>query len=170
MTLDDFIDFEDSTDQSDKETNKQEATKEYTGNDALEITPDQVQDVLSDTNQSFSKQVHISSQCSVADSKGGQFKLVVEAPTERPKDKNCISVYVVQSQTLYKAIEPYKINPTEGWEEELKNVIETIIQNKDDIVLCSNCGSVMIIKTTLTHGEKIRGCSNYPNCRNTGEI
>lgn len=140
----------------------------YTGEkELLDVSWDEVKEFIKTLDYNFSSEVpRVQKRAVGMESEDGTFTLSVRYPPKR-EDWDAILVGVLESETGYDTIEPYPVYFTEEWKEELLNAIETVLDNKDDIILCDKCGGVMIIRTTNTTRERIRGCSNYPDCRNS---
>lgn len=135
--------------------------------DILDVSFDSMQSVLDETEYDFKDGSHpVKGQTLSVTSPGGEYIMVVSYPSDRV-DRDCILVKVVDSDTGYDVMEPYPVYLVDGWSDELKQAINTIEDKQDELVFCEKCGGVMIIRTTNTTNERIRGCSSYPDCRNS---
>jgi len=168
MGLEDFMDVEKPNSGDNNEQDQQEdlAQFEYGGEkELIDVTLRDIYGVLTETEYEFDKRQLIKDDQYVLESDNGKFYLTVTPPSGA-WDRDCIVVNVLESETLYRAIEPYTVFTVEGWQSELKEAVNSVISNKEDLVLCEMCNSVMIIRETNAKGNKIRGCSDYPNCVN----
>jgi len=166
MGLEKFMDGFDE--EAIEEENNSTGEPDYTYNgdkELLEIEIDDVQEVLDEVELSFKdSNLRIKGATRYVESEKGTFVMVVSCPYEC-QEPDCIKVHVLENESLYDVIEPYAIYKVEGWKGELKEAIRAVQENSDDIVNCPRCESVMIIRTTNGTNERIRGCSNYPDCR-----
>jgi len=173
MGLDDYIEGLDSNDSTDNSSNTEsQGEKElkdsgvYTGNKDLDDpSTSDVGEVLESSDLDFrTDDLPLKSTRFACKSENGDFQILVRLPTPSSL-RDSIRVEIVESETLYDVVKPYDVFPTEGWRDELADVMNGIKDKKDDLVYCPRCDSVMIRKTTLSNEKRIRGCSSYPDCR-----
>lgn len=151
--------------------NEEDSTQpDYTYNgeeEILDVSFQAMKDVLDSTDYDFKEQDHpTKGRPAGVKSEGGQYRMLASYPSGRA-DRDCILVHVLDSDTGYDVIEPYPVYLVEGWKEKLEQAINTIEDKQDELVFCDRCEGIMIIRTTNTTSERIRGCSNYPDCRNS---
>lgn len=168
MGLEKFIDgLEDNTEEDTTHGNEsQEDDLKYRGNkELLDLSLDELDKVLESTELEFVEcNVVIKGHNRASHSNSGGYVLVVSFPKDH-HEHDCIRVHVLESESMYDVIEPYKVFMVKGWEANLKKAIQSVIDKSDNIVYCPRCEEVMIIRTTNSTGDTIRGCSNYPDCR-----
>jgi len=139
----------------------------YTGDKELrDISSESIWEIIKQSGMGLEqRELPLDGDTWAVDSPQGNYVLCVSNPTNQD-EVDCILVCVLESQTMYDVIEPYKVFPTAGWKDELKQALDAVVQNDDDVVFCNRCGAVRIIRKTNIMGNRIRGCSNYPDCRN----
>lgn len=169
MGLENFIDGLDGEDNKDTEDTKNQNSEKdetYRGDDELlDIAIEDVDSVLNETELNFeSTDMVISGLNRATQSPDDSYVMVVSYPRES-HNTDCLKVHVLESDSMYDVIDPYEIYMVDGWEKELKQAIQTVRDNSDEIMFCPRCGSVMILRTTNGSGKRIRGCSDYPNCK-----
>lgn len=172
MGLDNFIDdYEPSDEEGDDGDEDDEPDpmdrREYSGDkELLDITVSDVKEVLNSTDYDFCRESHpVNGKTFCIKSSNGKFILYVAASWEH-RNADSITVSVSESFDKYDVIDPRLVFPTEGWKDRLVDTIEETLDSKDEIQYCRHCGSVMIYRKTNTTNKKIRGCSNYPDCKN----
>lgn len=172
MGLDNFIDdYEPSEEDGDDGDEEDEPDpmdrREYSGDkELLDITVDEVKEVLDSTDYDFSRESHpVNGKVFSIESNNGKFILYVATSWEH-RNADCITVSVSESFDKYDVIDPRLVFPTEGWRDRLVGTIEDVLASKDEIQYCDMCGSVKIYRKTNAGNKKIHGCSNYPDCSN----
>jgi len=173
MGLEEFIDGldEPSNDDTneDSSSNEPEPLNEYVyqgDKELLDISPDDVEQVLEDTQYKFQeKSLPINGNTYCLESENSQFILYV-ATSWVGTDADCISISVIETEDMYDVLNPRLVFPVAGWKDELEQAINDVVESRSEIEYCERCGSVMIYKKTNVSNEKIKGCSNYPNCMN----
>lgn len=165
------LDDEDTQEGQEEDSSSDGPDYKYTGDkELLDISRTELNEYVDTLDYVFESEQPVVGQddlCMVSEE--GNFQLVIRYPPQH-KDWDCVLVTVLDVETGYDVIDPYPVYFVDGWKEELAEAIDQVIENKDDLVFCDRCGSVMIIRTTNTTQERIRGCSNYPDCRHTGDI
>lgn len=183
MGLDNFMDLgieaeeADNAEEDDNEES-QEPDYAYDGEEELQdVSVEDVRQVLEQSNHDFSQESNpLDGICFEAMSPGGKWILTVDTAvrpgTEGEHDnfRDAILVVIRHAETGYNVIEPYPVYRVPDWESNLKETIETVTDNKNELVFCDKCGGVRIIRSTNTTGERIRGCSNYPSCRKSEKL
>lgn len=183
MGLDDFMDLGVEPEEPDdsESTDDDEAQKpdyKYDGDDELvEVSIEQVRETLAQTEYNFRRTpTPMDGATFQAESPGGKWLLTVDTAVktgttkEHGNFRDALLVVIRDADTGYNVIEPYPVYRTDSWSTDLKQTIQTVTENKDELVFCDKCGGVRIIRETNTTGERIRGCSNYPQCRNSDKL
>lgn len=176
MGLDNFMDLGVEAEQEQDTHNpedEEESTVNYTyngGKEVLDLDWCDVRDYVISLDYDFKDEIPIAGMNGASmESENGSFHLAIRWPWDF-HGSDCVLVTVLEDQTGYDVIEPHKVWKVDGWKEELQAAIEAVLDNKDELVFCDECGGVMIIRETNTTNERIRGCSNYPDCRNRDKI
>jgi len=169
MGLEDFMDgFDDEAIQDDGGDDDHSSQNDHTyrgDKELLNITIEDVDSVLDQTELNFeSTDMIISGLNRVVESPDVTYVMVVTCPREE-HDVDSLRVHVLESDSMYDVIEPYEIYMVDGWKEELKQAIQAVRDNSDEIMFCPRCDSVMILRTTNSTKDRIRGCSSYPDCK-----
>lgn len=85
----------------------------------------------------------------------------------RPKGGDAIRLVVLHDDSLKPVLREKRTNRIKTWKRNLLKKIDRIKKRKDDIEMCDECGSVMVIRENSESGEKFYGCGSYPQCSNT---
>ena len=162
------VETEESETKADKEPGAPGPDYTYDGDkDLLTVDEDDVVEVLEDTEFNFKKITQpIGGINYTAYSPKQEYAIVISYPRDTTH-RDCILVSVIDTDTKYDVIEPYPVYMVQSWKEELKNAISTIPEKKNELLFCHKCGGIMIIRKTNTTKERIRGCTNYPDCRHS---
>lgn len=183
MGLEQFMDLgvekEETTSQEQEDENDgSQPSYDYEGDEELvEFSLDDVREVLTETEYGFEIGSVIGKDKGFdAESPGGKWLLTVQSSIRTSSDgeerhiRDALLVTIRHSDTGYNVIEPYPVYRTSDWRANLRETVQTVTDNKDELVFCDKCGGVRIIRTTNRTGERIRGCSNYPDCRKSEKL
>lgn len=111
-----------------------------------------------------------------AESKNGNFIIRCFSSLDRrtgelrDKGSDAIRLVVLHEETGRPVVKEKRTNRIKTWCKNLKQKIENIKNRKDEIKICSECGSVMVIRENSDSGNKFWGCTSYPDCSNTESI
>lgn len=164
MSLDKYTDGG-SSDESDSE-NKRKSQM---------FTRDKFEDVLGSTDYSWERKDY--SWCGewiyeVGSSDDGYVMRIYSSVDKhtnktRPKGGDAIRLVVLYGEDQRPVLREKRTNRIKTWQRNLLKKIDRIKQRKDDIQMCDQCGSVMVIRENSESGDKFYGCGNYPQCSNT---
>jgi len=89
--------------------------------------------------------------------------------TGRARDKgtDAIRLVVLDDETERPVLKEKRTNRIQTWCKNLRSKIENIGNRRDELVFCSRCDSVMVIRKNKSSGNEFYGCSSYPDCKNT---
>lgn len=88
----------------------------------------------------------------------------------REKDSDAIRLVVLHTETHKPVLREKRTNRIKTWPKNLKKKICNIKDRAGDITMCSECGSVMVIRENSSNGNKFYGCTGYPECQYTKSI
>jgi Topoisomerase DNA binding C4 zinc finger. len=87
----------------------------------------------------------------------------------RSKGSDAIRTVVLHAETERPVLKERRTNRIGTWEKNLIKKINSLSQRQDEIIICDNCSSAMVIRESSS-GDKFYGCSSYPDCENTKSI
>lgn len=87
----------------------------------------------------------------------------------RDKDKDAIRLAVLWTETMEPVLTEKRTNRIGTWKKNLLKKINNIQKRQEELQICSECNSVMVIREVESR-NKFYGCSSYPECRNTESI
>ena len=145
------------------------------GSNTVKIKKSEFEQALANTGLPF-QEVDYSwaSECIYeAQSKNGTFALRVYSTIEqrdaesRGTGEDSIKIQVVHAKSGRPVISTSRTYRTPGWAERLQEKVKELKDRKSEIIKCSECGSLMVIRENNSTGDKFYGCSQYPECKNT---
>lgn len=145
------------------------------GSNTVKITAEEFEEALNETGLDFKKVDYRWANEIIyeAESEKGTFVIRVYSTIDKFKDlsrdtgEDSIKINVLHKETgkpLFKTTRTYRVP---SWKKNLKKKIRKIVNDKDKLMICSKCGSVMVIRENSENGNKFYGCASYPKCRNT---
>lgn len=87
----------------------------------------------------------------------------------RDKDKDAIRLAVLWTETMEPVLTEKRTNRIVTWEKNLLKKIRNIQERQQELRICSECNSVMVIRESKD-GNKFYGCTEYPECKNSESI
>jgi len=141
------------------------------------ITKQEFEQALSETKYNF-KEVDYDWTGELvyeATSDNGAFTLRVYSSLDkrtgeaRDKGSDAIRTVVLHTKSGNPVLSKKRTNRIQTWKKNLKKKINSIENQKSEVVMCSECGNPMVIRTS-GDGDKFYGCSAYPDCENTESI
>jgi len=149
--------------------------EDMSGSNTVKITKEEFENVLDETPLDFEEiDYPWASECIYeAESSNGKFSVRVYSTIEqrsmdsRNTGEDSIKTQVVHNgsgRPLFSTSRTYRV-PT--WPKNLKSKIQELINSRDKLRTCKECGSVMVIRENKSTGDKFFGCTMYPDCRNT---
>ena len=87
----------------------------------------------------------------------------------RDKDSDSIKIAVLHTKTQQPVFSEKRTNRIETWEKNLLNKLNNVKTKQSDVDVCSECGSIMVIRESSS-GDRFKGCTGYPDCKNTKSI
>lgn len=87
----------------------------------------------------------------------------------RDKDSDSIKIIVLYTETEEPVFKEKRTNRIETWEKNLLKKLNKLKDKHGDIDICNECGSVMVIRESSS-GDKFKGCTGYPDCKNTKSV
>lgn len=174
MGLDNFK-SEDTTDET-SDTDKEEQTGNKRTSEMF--TRDEFEDVLEDTEYDWSRMRYDWAREWIyeAESENGNFIMRVYSSVDRrnnksrEKDSDAIRLTVIDAESERPVMKEKRTNRIKTWPKNLKKKIHNVKNRKDEITICSECGSLMVVRSNKETGEKFLGCTNYPDCQNVEQL
>lgn len=87
----------------------------------------------------------------------------------RKKGEDAIRLAVLWTETMEPVLTEKRTNRIGNWKQNLKDKIENIQERQEELQICSECSSVMVIRESDS-GDKFYGCTGFPNCKNSESI
>lgn len=88
----------------------------------------------------------------------------------REKDSDAIRLVVLEKDSERPVMKEKRTNRIKTWPKNLKKKIRNVSNRKDELNICDECGSIMVIRKNKKEGTKFLGCSSYPDCKNTKSL
>lgn len=178
MALDDFVDTGDSDNDSshtdsggDDSTTKVDLNPDYQyygPKDEEIVSKEEFEEAVENLDQELDLEKPIPGSLNYGmESPEGNFILYVQYPST---GMDCFLVSVADSSSLYDVVMPEKVWLVEGWQDQLQQAVDDTLDRKSEIEKCDKCGELMIFRTTNNSDELMKGCSDYPNCKNRSQL
>ena len=143
-----------------------------------DITKEEFEEALAETQYDFKEVNYDWSGEAIYEEQSPQGKFTlrvyssIDKRTEELRDKgsDAIRTVVLHTETDKPVLKEKRTNRIKTWKKNLQKKIDSLTSKSDELNICDECGSVMVIRENKVTGNQFLGCTGYPDCENTESL